>query len=270
MSYEYTTRDGQRVEIHVAAAYDQMAADFKRDTGYSLFITSATRTDAQQEAIFRDRYVLAGQVNGRHVYDVRRWNGALWYRISSAGTVAAPLTSNHQESGPNGPRSIDIRDSGADWGVTRRGTVRDKWMEQHAAEYHFENEGYGFGEAWHKTFRGEIGNVPAPVAAPAHVPTPAPVSHPSYPIVSAANIGRIGNVLGLQKIARVGGYKGKLDNIWGKGSTAGFQHWLDRNYGGSVTRWLRAKYGYVGDERLGPIMTAALQRANIANWRANY
>lgn len=158
MSYTYVTIDGQRVETAVAAAYGRMNSAFKRDTGCSLIISSGTRTYEEQKAIFLARYVLAGQVNGRKVYDTRTWNGQLWYRISSAGTVAVPGTSNHEEDGPNGPRSIDIRDTGSDNGVTVRGTKRDKWMEAHAGEYGFQNEGYNFGEPWHKTFRGDLGS----------------------------------------------------------------------------------------------------------------
>lgn len=146
--------DNCRVAPAVAADYARMEADFLRDTGCDLIISSGTRTDAEQEAIFRERYVLVGAVAGRTVYDTRVWNGQTWYRISAAGTVAAPGTSNHQVSGPNGPRSIDIRDSGADAGVMTRGTARDKWMERNAANYHFENEGYKFSEPWHKTWRG--------------------------------------------------------------------------------------------------------------------
>lgn len=98
------------------------------------------------------------------------------------------------------------------------------------------------------------------------VAKPAPTA--SYPTVSVAILGQIGNVEGLQKIARIGGYKGKIDNKWGAGSQAGFQSWLNRNYGGSVANWLRRKWGYVGNDQLGPIMTAALQKANAANKRA--
>lgn len=165
MAYQFVTVDGQRVERNVAEDLARMNAAFQKAfPGIRLVVTSGTRTDAEQERIFRDRYVLAGDVRGRRVYDTRWWNGHLWYRVSPAGTVAVPGTSNHQESGPNGPRSIDIRDTGADAGVSVRGTRRDRWMQDHAHEYQFENEGYNFGEPWHKTNRGQIGVYPAPAA----------------------------------------------------------------------------------------------------------
>lgn len=157
MAFTYTTINGQRVEVNVANAFQRMRTDFKRDTGCDLYISSGTRTAQEQINIFLSRYVTAANVRGRKVYDTRTWNGVLYYRISSAGTVAVPRTSNHEEGGPNGPRSIDIRDSGSDSGVTVRGSSRDLWMQRNASKYGFENEGYNFGEPWHKTYRGTIG-----------------------------------------------------------------------------------------------------------------
>lgn len=95
---------------------------------------------------------------------------------------------------------------------------------------------------------------------------PAPAA-PGFPNVSVAILGQIGNVQGLQKIAKIGGYQGRIDNVWGPGSKAGFQAWLNRNAGGSVTAWLRGRWGYVGNDQMGPQMIAALQRANAENNR---
>jgi hypothetical protein len=345
MAYTFVSRNGQRLEVNVAAAFDRMNSDFTRDTGCELIVTSGTRTNAEQEAIFRARYVLANAVSGRRVYDIRRWNGAVWYRISAAGTVATPGASNHQEGGPNGPRSVDLRDTGRDAGVTRRGTVRDNWMAANAGKYNFQNEGYGFSEPWHKTFRGVIGAAaPAAVIASAAVSSskfsqdvknrqaflisrgfnlgpsgadglagpmyraavkayqiqlkglglyrglpdavwgsgteqghrahwarinvPAAPPKVAFPNVTVAGLGKIGNVQGLQKVARLGGYAGLIDNSWGPRSRDGLQTWLNRSYGGSLTAWLRKKWGYSGNEQFGPNMLAALQRANAANNRA--
>lgn len=87
----------------------------------------------------------------------------------------------------------------------------------------------------------------------------------SYPTVNYDNIASIGNVEGLQSIAKKNGYKGRIDNDWGGGSKAGFKAFIDRYYGGSIANWLRQKHGYSGNDQLGPQMTAALQRANAAN-----
>lgn len=99
-------------------------------------------------------------------------------------------------------------------------------------------------------------------------PKPKPKPPAGYPKVTIANISRIGDVRGLQKIARLGGYRGGIDNKWGPGSQSGFALWL-RNAGyKSVSDWLRKRWGYVGDDYLGPNMTAALRRANTQNLRA--
>lgn len=85
---------------------------------------------------------------------------------------------------------------------------------------------------------------------------------------------------GLQKVARLYGYKGAIDDIWGAGSAAGFAQFLRRNWGYSgndvlgpvmwkaIARWLRAKYGYSGNDVPGPVMRAALSRAEDANQKA--
>lgn len=156
MAFVYDTIDGNRVEANAAIAFRRMAADFQRDTGCSLHVRDGVRTYQDQVDIFLSRYVTAGEVNGRYVYDTRVWNGTRYYRVSSAGTVAVPGTSNHEEDGPNGPRSIDIYDSGDDPGVTSFGTYRDGWMQRNAGNYGFENEGNNFDEPWHKKYIGPL------------------------------------------------------------------------------------------------------------------
>ncbi|QRI44947.1 endolysin [Microbacterium phage LesNorah] len=85
-------------------------------------------------------------------------------------------------------------------------------------------------------------------------------------LVTMDHIGTIGNIEGLQKIARLYGYKGRIDNIWGPGTRQGLANFLNQNYGGRLTNWLRAKWGYTdADDYWGPNMKAALQRANAAN-----
>lgn len=90
-------------------------------------------------------------------------------------------------------------------------------------------------------------------------------AQPQYSNVSVARLGEIGDVRGLQKIAKLYGYAGRIDNDWGPGSQAGFQKFLNQNHAGSVATWLRARWGYVGNDQLGPVMTEALRRANAAN-----
>lgn len=91
---------------------------------------------------------------------------------------------------------------------------------------------------------------------------------PQFHTATVADIKSLPNTRGLQKIARLYGYKGTLDNVFGPGSQAGLQKFLNQNYGGSLAAWLRTKYGYAGNDQWGPVMAAAATRADTANWAA--
>ncbi|WNM65432.1 endolysin [Microbacterium phage Phonegingi] len=151
MAETWVYRDGQR--LTPAMLYDFLAldADFARRTGQHLKIRSGVRTDDEQERIWYERMVLANQVNGRRVYETRWWNGRLWYRISSAGTVAPPGSSNHQIGGGR-KGALDIYDTGSDAGVLTRGSFRANVFDAIAPSYGYDSEGYAFGETWHKRY----------------------------------------------------------------------------------------------------------------------
>lgn len=85
---------------------------------------------------------------------------------------------------------------------------------------------------------------------------------------TVADLKSLPNTRGLQKVAKLYGYTGGLDNDFGGGSQGGIQKFLDRSYGGSLTAWLRAKWGYAGNDIWGPDMAAAATRADTANWSA--
>lgn len=86
------------------------------------------------------------------------------------------------------------------------------------------------------------------------------------PPAAAGNKYGLSDIRGLQKIARANGYKGRIDNIWGDGSEAGFNKFLGTQ--GGLAAWLRRRWGYVGNDVFGPNMRAALARANAANFAA--
>ncbi|QDF15948.1 metallo-endopeptidase [Microbacterium phage Alex44] len=95
--------------------------------------------------------------------------------------------------------------------------------------------------------------------------TPAPSGH----VGGVNDLASIGDVRGLQKIAKLYGYAGRIDNDWGDGSKRGFQRFLDQNYGGSLATWLRSKWGYKDADNIwGPNMKAAAARASVANMAA--
>lgn len=88
----------------------------------------------------------------------------------------------------------------------------------------------------------------------------------------------IGDVRGLQKVAKLNGGNTSPDNSWGAGSKDGFANFLRKSWGyvgndelgpqmwAAIARWLRARWGYVGNDVPGPNMRAALSRANAANF----
>lgn len=91
----------------------------------------------------------------------------------------------------------------------------------------------------------------------------------------------IADATGLQRMLRARyAYVGEIDNDFGSGSWAAFARFLRATWGyvgndipgpdmwAAIARWLRAKYGYVGNDVPGPIMRAALQRASDANGAA--
>lgn len=89
----------------------------------------------------------------------------------------------------------------------------------------------------------------------------------------------IGYCAGLQKIANLYGGGTNIDQIWGAKSAKGFAQFLRANWGykgndtlgpvmwAAIARWLRARWGYVGNDVPGPVMRAALQKAETANYR---
>lgn len=94
-------------------------------------------------------------------------------------------------------------------------------------------------------------------------------TNPKYHVATVKDLKDLKWVNGLQKIAKLYGYNGPIDNIWGPGSEAGLQAFLNQNYGGSLAAWLRAKWGYRDrDDLWGPNMKAAAARAEAANFKA--
>lgn len=148
-------RDQARMTPAMALDWDALAAEFYAVWGVHLLGSSGVRTDEEQLAIWYERYTLTP--NGRRVYDTRWWQGRLWYRISSAGTVAQPKTSNHQIDVASGRRgAVDVRDSGGDPGVTRFGTARNDWLRANAPRFNFNSdEGVWVNEAWHYRYTAD-------------------------------------------------------------------------------------------------------------------
>lgn len=120
----------------------------------------------------------------------------------------------------------------------------------------------------------------APAPAPAPAPAAVDWNAGSVPAGDPGGYNPFGIAWskGLQKVARLYGYRGAIDAQWGAGSAAGFAQFLRASYGyvgddrlgpvmwAAIARWLRARYGYAGDDVPGPIMRAALARAEAKNY----
>lgn len=168
MARTWVFHDGQRLTPAMLSDFNALNSHFYRRTKCLLKISSGIRTEAEHLAIWYARYVRAGDVNGRHVYDQRWWNGALWYRVSSAGTVAQPGTSNHQINLAAGRKgALDLYDTGSEPGILTRGTFRANVFDEIAGQYGYDSEGYNFGENWHKRYnRDPWRKVPSPKPKP--------------------------------------------------------------------------------------------------------
>ena len=96
---------------------------------------------------------------------------------------------------------------------------------------------------------------------------------PIPPQGASTNPFGIPDIRGLQKIARMYGGLTQLDNRWGPLTERGFVTFLQRNgyWSGalvpSTANWLRRRWGYVGNDVIGPVYRGALMRANDGNFR---
>lgn len=145
---QYVYRDGQRLTPWMKHCVDLFSAAFFQMFGLVLYVSSGLRTYQDQVDIFLKRYVTAGNIRGRKIYDTRVWNGVRYYRIDPTGTVAVPGTSNH-EIQRNYYGAVDLRDSGKDAGISRPNNPRSNWARANAHRFGLEPEGYNFKEPWH-------------------------------------------------------------------------------------------------------------------------
>ena len=147
---QFVFRDGSRLTPAMLRDLKALDGAFAAAFGVHLRVSSGIRLRAEQEAIFRARYVPASEVNGRRVFDFRTWQGIQWARISPEGTVAPPdsrLANHVLENTVSG--AADLRDDGRDAGVATKGTRRANWLKANAPAHGYAPDGYSFGEPWH-------------------------------------------------------------------------------------------------------------------------
>ncbi|QCG77499.1 endolysin [Microbacterium phage DizzyRudy] len=169
---EFVFRNGSRLTPYMFYQIERLNFDLKRLFGVEVIVTSGIRLHQEQIDIFLKRYVTAGNINGRHVYDTRVWNGVRYYRISREGTVAVPGFSNHEIQGNRG--AVDLRDTGSDAGITNKNSVRGRWFRANCRNYDMVMTGDSFGEGWHSDMLNIFAAVPGGNPTPIPVPVPKP------------------------------------------------------------------------------------------------
>lgn len=172
----YVYRNGARLTPWMLYVITLIDAELFRLFGVHVIVSSGIRTYGEQVSIFLSRYVRAADVRGRRVYDTRVWNGVRWYRISSAGTVAVPSTSNHEIQGDRA--AVDLRDTGNDAGIATMGSRRSNWLRANAHRFGLVASGFSFGEAWHYDVLGIFRTPPAPKPPAPKPPVPKPEPEP--------------------------------------------------------------------------------------------
>lgn len=152
-TYKFTQINNRQVQVDVANAFYRLDNAFRAAfPGLHLIVAEGTRSREKQAELY-----------------------AAWIRHRDYGGPTAPLAappgqSNHDVSGPRGPRALDVWDSGTDPGVTKAGTKRANWLKANAPRFGFDPAGYGFVriEPWHIEFTGALTNKASgkPAAAP--------------------------------------------------------------------------------------------------------
>ena len=254
MAETYVYRDGSRLTPYMLQQINKLDADYNKTFGYRILVSSGIRLAQEQIDIFLARYVKAADIRGRKVYDTRVWNGVIWYRISSAGTVATPGTSNHEIQGNKA--AVDLRDSGPDAGVTVAGSKRSNWLRANCSKYGLVASGFSFGEAWHYDVlniwgAGVSGSGGSPVSSSVK-------SNQTYLIQIGYDLGPSGadGIAGPKYKAAVKAYQtllasfryytGAIDGEWGNGTQEAHKKYVSKIK--SEQKWLNSIKIDVGAE----------------------
>ena len=131
---------------NIREALEAASAILEAEGHPAIRVVDGDRSYQAQVTVFLARYVLGEQIRGRRVYDIRKWEGRTYYRISPAGTVAAP-----SRLAPH------VRGVAADLGTpyNNRNTAAHKRLQQLAPGLGLDWAGRHFAEDWHwETTRG--------------------------------------------------------------------------------------------------------------------
>lgn len=231
-----------------------MARQLKNHPGFELNDAAAAAFDAYEDKYGKRQVNSARRSVASQQGLINRWDqGGTYNRPPYLYEPARPAeTSLHVR---NDGEAVDI----GDW----------RTFKEHCEEFGF--RWYGDRDVVHFTFTGWNGGQPASSGGDGAEGAGDPGGYNPFGIRWSK---------GLQKIARLYGYRGALDAQFGGGSMAGFAQFLRQNWGyvgndtlgpvmwAAIARWLRSRWGYVGNDVPGPVMRAALLRAEAENYKA--
>lgn len=243
MAYEYTTRNGHRVQVDVAAQFDKVAAEFFAETGFRLHITSGARFWDEQ------MYFFNGWVNRLPGFNL-------------ALHPSSPLA-YHVVTNPSGPRAIDVADSGSDPGVTTIGTHRSNVLVRIMRKHGFANDGHYFTprEGWHYRYTGALTNRGA--GASLGGSSRNITNRPTIDVQKAVGADADG-IWGPQTEGKVKDFQRAwgldVDGIWGPQSDAVAFLVADGDWGDATTRRVQKAFGVKIDGDMGPASWSAVQK----------
>ena len=174
-----------------------------RAAGVPAGITSAGRTSAEQEVLFRARYTTNYAASAK--FDPREWQGITWWRRPGADAAAPPgAPYSRHETG----RALDLPAGGA-----------REWMRAHGAAYGWIG-GLVKGEPWHFEYQPDRDQHRTPTPP---TPPPAPAGPDPWEVLS---MDRIIEALYRRHLGR-------------KAATTEVDHWLDQYAAGATLQAIR-------------------------------
>ena len=137
---------------HTRAAFSALSDQLESEGHPAIIVSDGDRDPAEQLRIWNERYIpLSSVAPGQTVYEVKDWNGVTWARISSAGTVGIPGTSEHEFF-----RAADLA---APYNFQL--TSAHIRAQQLCGGFGIRWTGADFGEDWHWAFLGDVGPITA-------------------------------------------------------------------------------------------------------------
>lgn len=134
-------------------AFSALSDQLEAEGHPAIIVEDGDRDPAEQLRIWHERYIPLSSVTSQFVYETKWWNGVLWARISSEGTVGIPGTSEHEVF-----RAADLASP-----YNHRHTAAHQRAQQLCGGFGIRWSGADFGEDWHWAFTGDVGPMTASI-----------------------------------------------------------------------------------------------------------